>query len=240
MLAPPVRASCLRPCMYCWRRTCTSTLATGSPSSSSTRPAITPCGVRRMARSLDFWPGSRVSRVPGLLGPRAPYWVMMKPLRSAESRYLPGAIPVMANWPRGVGGGGIADLDVGHAGRHIDAPQGDDGAAHRFAGGGIRYLAADGTGIAGFGLGRQRERNRRSAPIQRMLSGWHTFGVGTGAIIARRWCQDSRSRKRAETTPSTGLTPSRSRKLICTAPCTRHGAFPMYSMAAGADMRSTR
>ena len=49
--------------------------------------------------SLDFWPGSSVSRVPGLLGPRAPYCVMRKPLCSAERRYLPGAIPAMANRP---------------------------------------------------------------------------------------------------------------------------------------------
>ena len=74
-------------------------VATGSPSSSSTRPAITPCGVRRIARSLDFWPGSSVSRVPGLSGPRAPYCVAMNPLRSADRRYLPGAIPAMANRP---------------------------------------------------------------------------------------------------------------------------------------------
>src|ERR1035441_5389752 len=60
---------------------------------------MTPCGVRRIARSLDFCPASSVSRVPDLPGPREPYWVAMNPLRSAVSRYLPGAIPAMANCP---------------------------------------------------------------------------------------------------------------------------------------------
>ena len=32
-------------------------------------------------------------------GPREPYCVAMNPLRSADSRYLPGAMPVMANRP---------------------------------------------------------------------------------------------------------------------------------------------
>ena len=73
---------------------------------------------------------------------------------------LAGGDPGDGELAGGVGGGGVADLDVGHAGRHVDAPKGDEGAAHRFAGGGIGYLAADGTGIAGFGLGRQRERQQ--------------------------------------------------------------------------------
>src|ERR1017187_1750656 len=97
--APFIRDICLRPWIYCCRDTCTFALGTGSPSSSSTRPAITPCGVMRIVRSLEFCPGSSVSSVPGLPAPRAPYCATRKPLRSAESRYLPGATPAMANRP---------------------------------------------------------------------------------------------------------------------------------------------
>ena len=114
----------------------------------------------RIAKSLDFCPGSSVSSVPGLLGPREPYCVVRNPLCSAESRYLPGAIPEMANRPAASVVPDWVTWTFVTPGRGVDPAQGDQRSPYRFAGGRIGYLAADGARIVGTGLRRQRQRQQ--------------------------------------------------------------------------------
>ena len=67
------------------------TLASGSPSSSSTLPAITPWGTSLNSIPVNAWPGETDRDAPENIDPRPPYIRWAKPGRWARSEYLPGS-----------------------------------------------------------------------------------------------------------------------------------------------------
>ena len=116
----------------------------------------------------------------------------MNPLRSAERRYLPGAIPVMANWPAAsvepvlltwmlVTPGDISTRRRETRARRTGSPV---AALETWP---LTEQESPGLVWAASASG-----NRRSAPSNACFKG----GTLSGPIIARRSCRDSRNRSR--------------------------------------------
>ena len=96
--------------------------------------------------------------MPGLLGSARAVLGVMKPLRSAERRYLPGAIPVMENWPEASVEAVLLTWMLVTPGE--TSMRRKETRARRTGSPVAAFEPADGTQIVGFGLGRERERQQ--------------------------------------------------------------------------------